>query len=80
MGRLTARQLQHVDGVAGYTAPRFWPKDAETLIGAIHIQLARTKDGRSYASVDKVMERVDALLRERIPGLEELTIQVMAGT
>lgn len=73
-------ELKHVDGVAGYSAPRFWPKDAETLIGAIHIHVARTPDGSGYTSVDRVMARVDELLRERIPGLEELTIQVMAGT
>ena len=29
-----------------------------------------------YQQVDRIVERVDTLLRSRIPGLEELTIQV----
>lgn len=31
--------------------------------------------GLTYARMDRVVERVDSLLRERITGLEELTIQ-----
>jgi zinc transporter 5/7 len=30
----------------------------------------------TYTKLDRVVERVDTLLRERIPGLENLTIQV----
>ncbi|EJD43690.1 cation efflux protein [Auricularia subglabra TFB-10046 SS5] len=79
-------ELQAVEGVAGFTAPRFWPKDQEKIVGAIHIQLSpagalsATSVAPTYANIDKVMSRVDALLREKIPGLEELTIQVMAPT
>lgn len=29
-----------------------------------------------YTRLDRVVERVDTLLKEKIPGLEELTIQV----
>ncbi len=29
----------------------------------------------TYARIDRVVERVDALLRQKISGLEELTIQ-----
>lgn len=80
-------QLSSVPGLASYTAPRFWPKDASTLVGSIHIQLEPsapsfdTGDPHSnqrtmYSRLDHVVERVDTLLKVKIPGLEELTIQV----
>ncbi|KAJ9124106.1 hypothetical protein QFC22_000901 [Naganishia vaughanmartiniae] len=36
-------ELASLDGVESYGAPRFWPKDEETIIGSIHIQLAVSK-------------------------------------
>ncbi|QRV88742.1 cation efflux family protein [Ceratobasidium sp. AG-Ba] len=33
-------ELSSVEGLASYTAPRFWPKDGESMAGSIHIQLA----------------------------------------
>ncbi|KAJ7257892.1 cation efflux family-domain-containing protein [Mycena haematopus] len=80
-------ELSSVEGVASFTAPRFWPKDATALIGSIHIQLApsassfdpggpHSNQRRTHTKLDRVVERVDALLRRRISGLEELTIQV----
>lgn len=84
---LTCVQLSSIEGLAAFKAPRFWPKDATTLIGSIHIQLApsassfdpsgpHSNQRRTYAKLDRVVERVDSLLRRRISGLEELTIQV----
>ncbi|KAJ7743155.1 cation efflux protein [Mycena metata] len=80
-------ELSTVEGLASFRAPRFWPKDATALIGSIHIQLApsassydpsgpHSNQRRTYAKLDRVVERVDSLLRRRISGLEELTIQV----
>ncbi|KAF9460499.1 cation efflux family-domain-containing protein [Collybia nuda] len=80
-------ELPSIQGLASYTAPRFWPKDATTLIGSIHIQLApsassfdpggpHSNQRTTYVRLDRVVEKVDALLRQKIPGLEELTIQV----
>jgi len=80
-------ELSSIEGLASYTSPRFWPKDSSTLIGSIHIQLApsasahdphgpHSSRGTTYTKADRVVERVDTLLRERITGLEELTIQV----
>lgn len=80
-------QLPAIEGLASYTAPRFWPKDASSIIGSIHIQVAPSASSSdptgphsstrpTFASVDRVVERVDKLLRSRITGLEELTIQV----
>jgi len=85
------KELGTVDGLASFTHPRFWPKDDSTLIGSIHLQVATysssssllsTSDPHSRsrtirrANIDRVVERVDALLRSRISGLVELTIQV----
>ena len=65
-----------------YTS-RFWPKDANTLIGSIHMQLeppvslSDLRDQQAtYTNLDQVVEKVDSLLRSRISGLEELTLQV----
>lgn len=30
----------------------------------------------TYTRIDRVVEKVDTLLRQRIPGLEEMTVQV----
>ena len=68
-------QLVSVEGLASYTDPQFWPKDASSLIGSLHIQLAPPSPQKDY-DLDGIVERVDTLLRARIPGLEELTIQV----
>ena len=75
-------QLSSINGLASFSAARFWPKDSSSLIGSIHIQLApssaESHSGQKavYASLDRVVDRVDTLLRQNIPGLEELTIQV----
>ncbi|KAF7973647.1 hypothetical protein HWV62_14728 [Athelia sp. TMB] len=80
-------ELPSVEGLASYKFPRFWPKDASSLIGSIHIQLSPSASSSdptgphsttrvTYTNVDRVVERVDALLRSKISGLEELTIQV----
>lgn len=80
-------QLKPIEGVASYSAPRFWPKDSASIIGTIHIQLApsgvsldpggpHSSTRTTFARLDRVVERVDKLLRSRISGLEELTIQV----
>ncbi|RDB15765.1 Zinc transporter 7 [Hypsizygus marmoreus] len=80
-------ELSSVQGLASYTSPRFWPKDASTIIGSIHIHLAPSASSfdpggphsaqrTTYTRLDRVVERVDSLLRQKIPGLEELTIQV----
>jgi solute carrier family 30 (zinc transporter), member 5/7 len=68
-------ELASVEGLASYTNPQFWPKDASSLIGSLHIQLTPPTPQKDF-DLDGVVERVDMLLRARIPGLEELTIQV----
>ncbi|CUA70659.1 Zinc transporter 5 [Rhizoctonia solani] len=80
-------ELSNVDGLASYSAPRFWPKDGESLVGSIHIQLAPSASSYdpagphrsqrvTYVNADRVVDRVEQLLRARIHGLDDLTIQV----
>jgi zinc transporter 5/7 len=85
-------KLSSIEGVASYTSPRFWPKDSTSLIGSIHVQIKplllpplhsselQRRGGISgtfsSSRIDRVVERVEGLLKERIRGLEELTVQV----
>ncbi|CCM00381.1 uncharacterized protein FIBRA_02411 [Fibroporia radiculosa] len=84
-------ELSSIEGLASYTSPRFWPKDDSSIIGSIHIQLdvspssydptgPHSSKRTVFANVDRVVERVDKMLRNKIPGLEELTIQVEGST
>jgi len=61
------------------------------MIGSIHLQLAPSASSydphgphsatrRTYSNMNRVVERVDYILRNRIRGLDELTIQVEEGT
>ncbi|KAF5369230.1 hypothetical protein D9757_010038 [Collybiopsis confluens] len=83
-------ELKSIEGLASYSCPRFWPKDANSLIGSIHVQLAPSAASvdphgphstvkTTFTKLDRVVERVDRLLRQKIRGLEELTIQVEEG-
>ncbi|KAI0691229.1 cation efflux family-domain-containing protein [Cytidiella melzeri] len=79
--------LHRVEGVESFSSARFWPKDDSTSIGSIHIRLSSslsytdaggpqsTVQGK-HTRLDQTVERVDAILRSTISGLEELTIQV----
>ncbi|KAH0836579.1 cation efflux protein [Lanmaoa asiatica] len=81
---MALKELEHMEGVASYSSPRFWPKDSSSVIGSIHVQLAcsvsrsHSSDvpSNKQSSIDRVLERVDSLLKSRIPGLEEVTIQL----
>lgn len=70
-------ELSHVEGVASYSSPRFWPKDSTSIIGSIRIQLSDSfsRNHTKASHIGQVFERVNTLLRSRIPGLEEVTIQ-----
>ncbi|GET00019.1 zinc transporter 5 [Rhizophagus clarus] len=63
-------EVLHVDGIASYTMPRFWPNDSERLIGSIHIQI------NDQIKEQFIISEVTRILKSHIIGLEELTIQV----
>ncbi|ETW78917.1 zinc transporter [Heterobasidion irregulare TC 32-1] len=72
--------LSSVEGLSSYSSPHFWPKDASSLIGSIHVQFSppsfSSSGSYAHTKLDRVVERVDALLRSKVHGLDELTIQV----
>lgn len=70
-------ELLHIEGVASYSSPRFWPKDSTSIIGSIHIKLSEpaSRDHTEGSGIDQLLERVNTSLRSRIPGLEEVTVQ-----
>ncbi|KAF9443664.1 cation efflux protein [Macrolepiota fuliginosa MF-IS2] len=83
-------ELSNIPGLQTYTNPRFWPKDSSALIGSIHIQLAPSAASydpsgphsslrTTYTKIDRVVERVKDVLKERIAGLEEVVVQVEEG-
>ncbi|KAG8992540.1 putative zinc transporter msc2 [Tulasnella sp. 427] len=80
-------ELSHVDGVASFSEARFWPKDSSSVVGSIHVRLKPSASSHdptgphsvkktSYTNVDRVIDRVDRLLKSKIPGLDDLSIQV----
>jgi len=81
---MALKELELVEGVASYSSPRFWPKDSSSVIGSIHLQLSFSVSHshlsdvsrNEESNIDRVLKRVDALLKSRIPGLEEVTIQL----
>jgi zinc transporter 5/7 len=87
-------QMSNLEGVESYGAARFWPKDEETIIGSVHIQLAPSRSATNmalgqdtaradssviYSDPDETRERVEKLLYKRIDGLEDLHVQIEAG-
>jgi len=76
--RKALAELSNIHGVQSYANPRFWPKDAETIVGSITIIIARSPEDESVLQVPlaDVVRRVERDLRERISSLQELTIQV----
>lgn len=85
------RQLVGVEGLASFSAPRFWPRCEGEIVGSIHIQLAPSKStidptrfstphinrgATIYANSSKISNKVERILKSGIPGLTELIIQI----
>lgn len=66
----TLEELKTMEGVARIDMPRFWPNEAETLIGSIHVLV---KDG---VDTQAMRRKVTDLLMSHIHGLKELCVQV----
>lgn len=66
-------ELTTINGVASYSAARFWPRTESAVVGSIHIQLS------GGAHVAKVKSRVESILRRRVAGLGELVVQLEGG-
>lgn len=84
-------QLNAVEGLASYSSPRFWAKDPATMIGSLVVHLSPSPASHDpsrpesshhpliYHNADKVTMRVRKVLRSKIAGLGELTIEVMGS-
>lgn len=66
----TLDELATMDGVAAVNQPRFWPNEAETLVGSVHIQ---ARDG---TDTQDLRRRVTEILKSHIDGLKEVCVQV----
>ncbi|KAJ9106145.1 hypothetical protein QFC21_001287 [Naganishia friedmannii] len=51
-------ELASLDGVESYGASRFWPKDEETIVGSIHIQLAVSKSAIDTSTAEDPMRPI----------------------
>lgn len=69
-----------IEGVIGHSMARFWPKDSETVVGSIHIQISTQILDRAHNHapnrIDVIAERVEELLRRKISGLQDVTVQM----
>lgn len=90
--RQALSELNAVEGLEFYAAPRFWPKSAGSVVGSIHIHLTSNSDlgdtscpvdalsfkrvTTTYANAEKVVAQVEKILKSRVKGLRDLTIQV----
>ncbi|KAI9018597.1 cation efflux family-domain-containing protein [Phycomyces nitens] len=66
----TLEELKQVQGIAGISLPRFWPNEAESLVGSVQIQV---KDG---VNTQDIRRKAGELLMSHIDGLKEVCIQV----
>ncbi|RKP05782.1 cation efflux family-domain-containing protein [Thamnocephalis sphaerospora] len=67
----TLKQIAALEGVHDTRQVQFWPQDAGTIVGSLHV-LADL----SSTNQDALVERVSDLLRQRVPCLKKLTVQV----
>ncbi|KAI8137415.1 cation efflux family-domain-containing protein [Fennellomyces sp. T-0311] len=66
----TLNELTQLKGVVAVNQPRFWPNEAETLVGSLHVQ------AHDDADLQDVRRRVSELLMSHIDGLKEVCVQV----
>ncbi|KAG2226677.1 hypothetical protein INT45_001024 [Circinella minor] len=66
----TLSEVSQLKGVVAVNQPRFWPNEAETLVGSLHVQALDGSD------LQDVRRRVSELLMSHIDGLKEVCVQV----
>ncbi|CEP11630.1 hypothetical protein [Parasitella parasitica] len=66
----TLEELKHMDGVYSISHSRFWPCEAESVIGSVHVQV---KDG---VDIQRMRQNAVELLKSHIHGLREVCIQI----
>lgn len=66
----TLEEVKAIDGVHSLSQSRFWPIEAESLVGSIHVQV------KDDANTQFVRQQVTELLNSHIHGLKEVCVQV----
>lgn len=66
----TLDQVKTLEGVYSISHARFWPCEAESVIGSLHVQV---KDNVNMQSMRQI---VDDLLKSHIHGLREVCVQI----
>jgi len=76
--RRVVSELTTIDGITGTSLARFWPIESEKLVGSVHIHVNLFSGGRRL-SLEKIVAQTEDLLKRRLEGLEDLTIQVIGS-
>lgn len=66
----TLEELKHMEGVYSISHSRFWPCEAESVIGSVHVQV---NDG---VDIQGMRQRATELLKSNIHGLREVCVQI----
>ncbi|OAD02154.1 hypothetical protein MUCCIDRAFT_22580, partial [Mucor lusitanicus CBS 277.49] len=66
----TLEELKHIQGVYSVSHSRFWPCEAESVIGSVHVQV---EDG---VNIQDIRQRATELLKSHIHGLREVCVQI----
>lgn len=66
----TLEELKHMEGVYSISHSRFWPCEAESVIGSVHVQV---KDG---VNIQEMRQKATELLKSHIHGLREVCVQI----
>ncbi|KAI7899932.1 Metallo-dependent phosphatase-like protein [Cokeromyces recurvatus] len=63
-------ELKHLEGVISVSHPRFWPYEAESMMGSIHVQIKDEED------TQVIHQKATDLLKSRIHRLREVCVQI----
>ncbi|KAG1245335.1 hypothetical protein G6F68_015102 [Rhizopus microsporus] len=66
----TLEEVKAMEGVYSISHSRFWPFEAESVIGSLHVQVKDNVD------TQKMRKDITALLQSHIHGLKEVCVQI----
>lgn len=66
----TLDEVRALDGVYSISHSRFWPCEAESVIGSVHVQV------RDEVNTQAMRQKVTELLQSHIHGLREVCVQI----
>ncbi|KAI8098496.1 cation efflux family-domain-containing protein [Halteromyces radiatus] len=66
----TLEEIKAMDQVSSIAMPRFWPNEASSLVGSLHVY------AKDNVSTQELRQRVTEILVSHIDGLKEVCVQV----